>query len=59
MDLCRPVRRPAINTASAQAVAPSYMEALAISIPVIMATMVWNSNTDCSVPCEISGWYGV
>jgi len=36
--------RSAISTASAAAVEPSYMEALATSIPVSMATWVWNSN---------------
>ena len=38
---------------------PSYMEAFATSIPVSWQTSVWNSNMYCSVPCEISGWYGV
>ncbi len=52
----RRVTRLAISTASAQAVAPSYSEALATSMPVISATWVWNSNRYCSVPCAISGW---
>ena len=51
----RRVTRLAIITASAQAVAPSYIEALATSMPVISATWVWNSNSDCSVPCATSG----
>ncbi len=51
----RPVRRMAIITASAEPVEPSYMEALATSIPVSSQIMVWNSKIDCSVPCAISG----
>ena len=39
----RPVRLTAISAASAAAVAPSYMEALATSIPVSSQIMVWNS----------------
>ena len=50
------VTRCAISTASAAAVEPSYMEALATSMPVSIATWVWNSNRYCSVPCVISGW---
>ena len=46
----------AIITASAQAVEPSYIEALATSMPVSAATWVWNSNSTCSVPWAISGW---
>ena len=38
------------------AVEPSYIEALATSIPVKAATWVWNSNRYCSVPWAISGW---
>ena len=41
------------------AVAPSYIEAFATSMPVSIATWVWNSNRYCSVPCVTSGWYGV
>ncbi len=52
----RRVRRRAISTASAVAVEPSYMEALATSMPVRCATWVWNSNSIWSVPCETSGW---
>ena len=37
------------------AVEPSYIEALATSMPVSIATWVWNSNRYCSVPCAISG----
>jgi hypothetical protein len=46
-------------TASQVAVAPSYIEALATSMPVSIATWVWNSNRYCRVPCVTSGWYGV
>jgi hypothetical protein len=52
----RLVTRQAMTAASAQAVEPSYMEALATSIAVSAATWVWNSNRACSVPCAISGW---
>ena len=52
----RPVRRTAIMTASAAAVEPSYIEALATSMPVSSQIMVWNSKMDCRVPCEISAW---
>ncbi len=55
----RLVTRCAISTASAAAVEPSYIEALATSIAVRLATCVWNSNRYCSVPCATSGWYGV
>jgi hypothetical protein len=51
----RPVIRSAISTASAVAVEPSYIEAFATSMPVRIATCVWNSNSTCSVPCAISG----
>ncbi len=37
-------------------VEPSYIEALATSMPVSAATWVWNSNRYCSVPWAISGW---
>jgi len=47
--------RPAINTASDAAVEPSYIEALATSMPVSRLTWVWNSNRYCSVPWVISG----
>ena len=40
---------------SEMAVEPSYIEALATSMPVRAATWVWNSNRTCSVPCAISG----
>ena len=52
----RLVTRAAISTASAVAVEPSYIEAFATSMPVSIATWVWNSNRYCSVPCAISGW---
>ena len=45
-----------MTAASAEAVAPSYIEALATSMPVSIATWVWNSNRYCSVPCATSGW---
>ena len=48
--LLRCVRRCAISIASPQAVEPSYIEALATSMPVSAATWVWNSNRTCSVP---------
>ncbi len=38
---------------------PVIHEALAISMPVSSQIIVWNSNIACSVPCDISGWYGV
>ena len=53
------VERRAMSTASAAALAPSYMLALATSMPSSWQTSVWNSKTACSVPCEYSGWYGV
>ena len=40
---------------SAAAVEPSHIEALAMSIPIMAATWVWNSNRTCSVPWAISG----
>jgi hypothetical protein len=52
----RPVTRTAIITASAAPVEPSYMLALATSMPVSSAIMVWNSKMACSVPCVISAW---
>ena len=55
----RRVTRCAISTASPAAVEPSYIEALATSMPVSFTTCVWNSNRTCSVPWLISGWYGV
>ena len=54
----RPVTRRTMSTASAHAVAPSYIEALAISMPVSSATMVWNSKTNgpvCSPKCSRHG----
>ena len=44
-----------VLTASAVAVAPSYMEALATSMPVMRQIWVWNSKRYCSVPWVISG----
>jgi hypothetical protein len=47
--------RAAIISASAAPVEPSYMEALATSMPVSSQIMLWNSKMDCSVPWAISG----
>ena len=55
----RPVIRMAIMAASGTAVDPSYIDALATSMPVNWQIMVWNSKIAVSVPCEISAWYGV
>jgi hypothetical protein len=52
----RPVMRMAIMAASGTAVEPSYMEALATSMPVSWQIIVWNSKIVVSVPCEISAW---
>ena len=51
--------RTAIMAASGTAVEPSYIDALATSMPVSWHIMVWNSKMAVSVPCEISAWYGV
>ena len=48
-----------MKAASTNAVAPSYMLALATSMPVSSQIIVWNSNMACSVPWLTSGWYGV
>ena len=56
------LRLPAANAmfiASAAAVASSSREALAISSPVRSLIMVWKFSSASSLPCEISGWYGV
>ena len=50
------VMRTAMDTDSAAPVEPSYMEALAISMPVSSQIMVWNSKMACSVPWVISAW---
>ena len=55
----RPVAATARFTASTQADAPSYREALATSIPVRRHTSVWYSNSACRTPWATSGWYGV
>ena len=52
----RPVIRMAIMAASGTAVDPSYIDALATSMPVNWQIMVWNSKIEVSVPCEISAW---
>ena len=51
--------RTAIMAASGTAVEPSYIDALATSMPVSWQIIVWNSKIVVSVPCEISAWYGV
>ena len=45
--------------ASAAAVASSSIEALARSMPVRSATIVWKLSSASSRPWLISGWYGV
>ena len=55
----RPVTAQAIRHASASADAPSYMPALATSMPVSSQTSDWNSKVACRVPWLTSGWYGV
>jgi len=52
----RLVARMAIRAASAAALAPSYMEALAQSRPVSLAIMVWYSKMHWSVPWLTSAW---
>lgn len=59
MTLARFVRRAAMSAASANAVGPSYIPALATGRPMRWLTMVWNSNATCNDPCATSGWYGV
>ena len=48
--------RCAMVIASAQAVASSRSEALAISSPVRSQIMVWKFRSASSLPCDISGW---
>jgi hypothetical protein len=43
-----------ISAASGTAVDPSYIDALATSMPVSWQIIVWNSKIVVSVPCEIS-----
>ena len=45
-----------MSAASASAVEPSYIDALATSMPSSRAISVWNSNIACSVPWLTSGW---
>ena len=52
----RPVAATARLSASTQAVAPSYSEALATSSPERRATSVWYSNRAWSTPWATSGW---
>ena len=51
--------RLAIPIASAAAVASSSRLALAMGRPVRSSTMVWKLSSASSLPCAISGWYGV
>ena len=51
-----PVARTAIIAASGTAVDPSYIDALATSMPVSWQIMVWNSKMVVRVPCAISAW---
>jgi hypothetical protein len=44
-----------MRTASAVAVAPSYIPALATSMPRSAAIADWNSNEACKVPWLTSG----
>ena len=55
----RLLMRVAIRAASPRADAQSYMDELAASMAVSSHIMLWYSNSACSMPCEISGWYGV
>ena len=48
-----------MSTASAVALAPSYIDAFATGSPKSSLTIVWNSKIVCSVPCATSAWYGV
>ena len=48
-----------MNAASASAVAPAHIDALATGSPVSLDTSVWNSKIICRVPWLTSGWYGV
>ena len=45
-----------MRQASARALAPSYMPALAASMPVSSQVMDWSSNIVWRVPWLISGW---
>jgi len=54
----RPVTRTAIMMASAAAVEPSYIDALATSMPVSSQIILWNSKIACNVPCEIFSLIG-
>ena len=51
--------RRASAIASAAAVASSSIDALAIAIPVRSVIIVWKLTSASSLPCAISGWYGV
>ena len=57
-DLLLLARRSSV-IASAAAVASSSIDALATSMPVRSATMVWKLSSASSRPWLISGWYGV
>jgi hypothetical protein len=54
-----PVARTAIMAVSGTALDPSYIDALATSMPVNWQIIVWNSKIVVRIPCEISAWYGV
>jgi len=45
-----------MRAASASAVGPSYIEALATAVPSSSAMAVWNSKIAWSVPWETSAW---
>ena len=51
--------RPMSAMASAPAVASSSNDALANSLPVRSAIIVWKFSSASRRPWEISGWYGV
>ena len=57
--LPRPAARRASVIASAAAVASSSSDAPATGSAVRSATIVWKFSSASSLPCEISGWYGV
>ncbi len=52
----RPAMLQAMRQASARALAPSYMPALATSMAISSQVMDWSSNIVCKVPWLISGW---
>ena len=54
-----PRARRASVIASAAAVASSSIDAPATGSAVRSSIMVWKLSSASSLPCEISGWYGV